>query len=124
MPKQYTATVSGQPWSNQTELAWCAGFFDGEGCFSLQTNGGYKWVRVTIGQNNKVVLERFQAAVGGLGRIHKGAITKGGNQHWQFSVTKWGDVQLVVAFLWKFLSPVKRQQALDKFREYRAYQNA
>jgi len=90
----------------------------------VQRNGKYKWVRVTIGQNHRCVLDRFRSAVGGLGRVHAAAITKGGNQHWQYSVTKWGDVQLIVAFLWKFLSPIKRRQALTKFEEIRAYQNA
>lgn len=41
------------------ELAWAAGFFDGEGCF-----GGQRYLSASIGQVNRTNLFRFQAAVG------------------------------------------------------------
>lgn len=52
---------------NREELAWAAGFFDGEGCFSYSKSGQY--VCVSIGQTVREPLERFKLAVG-LGVIY------------------------------------------------------
>lgn len=47
-----------------TDLAWAAGFFDGEGCFSthLQKNRG-KSFRITIVQVDREVLDKFHQIV-------------------------------------------------------------
>jgi hypothetical protein len=53
---------------DREELSWAAGFFDGEGCFSLVRNFRYPTVR--IAQAEREPLERFQAAVGGIGKVY------------------------------------------------------
>jgi hypothetical protein len=36
-----------KPWAvNREELAWAAGFFDGEGCFSFADKAGYASVSI------------------------------------------------------------------------------
>lgn len=50
------------------ELAWAAGFFDGEGCTYLSHGGAggrKRYPRLSIGQNHREPLDRFAAAVGG-----------------------------------------------------------
>ena len=57
-----------------TERAWAAGFFDGEGSvgFSPYSSGGRKYHRpsVQVSQNHRAPLDRFQAAVGGIGKVY------------------------------------------------------
>lgn len=58
---------------SDTELAWAAGFFDGEGCFTMQTQQRktkvpYIRAIAAIGQVDPEVLLRFQAAVA-VGRV-------------------------------------------------------
>jgi hypothetical protein len=93
---------------DREELAWAAGFFDGEGCFSFTTKAGYG--AAAIGQVDRAPLERFQAAVGGLGKIYgpyfkiypgRGIGAKYRREH----------VQAVVAMLWFKLGPSKKEQA-------------
>ena len=64
---------------SEIELAWAAGLFDGEGTISLVTHRKkrktktyeYKQVHVLVSQSGSPeVLERFQRAVGGLGKIY------------------------------------------------------
>jgi hypothetical protein len=46
---------------NNLELAWAAGFFDGEGCITLNTKG--KKFQASIAQVDREVLDRFKSAV-------------------------------------------------------------
>ena len=51
----------------QTERAWAAGFFDGEGSVfitNIGRNKDYPYPRVLIGQNDRRVLDRFKAVIG------------------------------------------------------------
>ncbi len=52
--------------SAETELAWAAGFFDGEGsCGAYRTpTGDYLYIRMTVNQIQPECLERFATAVG------------------------------------------------------------
>jgi hypothetical protein len=56
---------------NKIELAWAAGFYDGEGCIYCHHYGNKeKFVpRFSVSQNRKEPLFRFQKAVGGCGRV-------------------------------------------------------
>ena len=53
--------------NDREEIAWAAGFFDGEGCFSYIQKARYVCLR--IGQSELEPLERFREAVG-LGKIY------------------------------------------------------
>jgi len=98
----------------QTELAWAAGFFDGEGSCHISKDNKkdgrkYKYLIVSLTQNNIQPLERFQKAVLGLGNIN-GPHTKGGSWTYKLAFNNFEDAQAVVGFIWKFLSPPKRNQ--------------
>jgi LAGLIDADG-like domain len=98
----------------QTELAWAAGFFDGEGCFA---NNGTKYgtMRVNVSQITREPLERFQKALGVEATIHfkkNGGVTHPERRIYQFVVTADENVLGVVKLLWPYLCGPKRRQAI------------
>jgi hypothetical protein len=100
---------------NREELAWAAGFFDGEGstCGGVSRKGA-AWLTMPIHQltdssddPNSSTLERFRNAVGGLGRIYERR--ERADMH-VWTVGAFEDVQAVGAMLWPFLSQPKQKQ--------------
>lgn len=111
------------------ELAWAAGFFDGEGHIRCDrgTVKGKLYPRITLHapQRDTRVLERMVKALG-RGKV-LGPYNNNGGPIYHFHVCNFEDVQMSVASMWPWLSPVKREQAaaaLGKFvgfiREKRA----
>jgi len=110
------------------ELAWAAGFFDGEGNVRVKFNKQDGRVRcypgLSANQIDPQVLERFQRAVG-LGKVsgpydrsrYAGAHIR--QPQWCYEVWSFERVQAVVAMLWNWLSPVKREQANTVLAEVR-----
>ena len=92
-----------------TEIAWAAGFFDGEGSTSIlkAQRDKYSYARMQVTQKNKDTLERFQAAVGGLGRIYKSNT----RDIFSWNVYKKEDVLTCLDILRPFLSIHKKEQA-------------
>jgi hypothetical protein len=99
---------------NREELAWAAGFFDGEGNVR-QTKTRSLAMVISQASDDGVpeVLLRFQKAVGGLGTI-EGPFPRP-RPNWRplycWRVTSFEKVQAVTAMLWPFLSSIKREQA-------------
>ena len=108
---------------SREEIIWAAGFFDGEGNVHVGTiteNGHqYKILRVQVGQTDKQVLNRFQKALFGLGKIYGPYKSNhsNGSLHWQFRSAKFEHSQAIIAALYSFLSPVKQQQAITALRK-------
>ena len=106
----------------QTEIAWAAGFFDGEGCtYANHVKNPRSFpnlgVRIKIGQTGgdeaAAILERFRAAVGGVGKV-TGPRRWAKRPHWSdvYSYDVQGDGAIeVLALLEPYLSTAKRQQA-------------
>lgn len=109
---------------NREELAWAAGFFDGEGHTRGHTKDG-RWPApiMQVSQIDERPLIRFQAAVLGIGTI-KGPripISVDGysrKPYWYYKTTNWRDTQTVIALLWYFLSEPKRAQIAACFRRF------
>jgi hypothetical protein len=98
---------------NREELAWAAGFFDGEGCATLNVSGPKKYRRASLvvvqsGDHAVSLLERFQAAVFGVGAIYVEKPRPGRLQKYRWQTAKFASVQAVCAALWQFLGPAKR----------------
>jgi hypothetical protein len=98
---------------NREELAWAAGFFDGEGCFSYSPASRY--VCVSIGQTERDPLNRFRNAVG-LGKVNgpydnrrPGRLTK--KPQYFYQAYGYEKVQAIAAMLWFWLGSTKRDQA-------------
>jgi hypothetical protein len=112
--------VATWPGSSSEELSWAGGFFDGEGSSYLtkhRTHGGYMNSAVEVRQAGRdgvpVVLERFAAAVGGVGNIngpHLYAWADAPVSRWKCEARD--DVQLVIHRLLPFIGTVKRVQAV------------
>lgn len=106
------------------ELAWAAGFFDGEGYVGARQRGE-RWEHpgLTIAQIAKEPLDRFRLAVGGIGNITGPYRPKNpnGQPYYQYSLHGFVPVQAVTAMLWRWLCSVKRAQcatALTGTRDY------
>jgi len=92
--------------SVETELAWAAGFFDGEGHISF-TPG--KQIAFSVAQVDRRPLDRFLAAVG-LGVVG-GPYLLGKNPRPVFFYrARKREVDTVIERLWPFLSEPKREQ--------------
>jgi hypothetical protein len=114
---------------NREELAWAAGFFDGEGSISIsQTNKNrgtpkklFWHTNLEISQSGELgheVLNRFKISVGNLGKVYgpyppakKYGHTK---IRYRYMAYKFGDVQAIIAMLWNWLGTVKREQISNK----------
>jgi LAGLIDADG endonuclease len=62
--------------ANHTELAWAAGFIDGEGCFSILKGVKYSYFRLTVAQVDRRPLDRL-AKIFELGNV-KGPYQRSG----------------------------------------------
>jgi hypothetical protein len=95
------------------ELAWAAGFFDGEGWAALdrreKRRTGQPHARVNQADPNGVpqVLVRLQTALGGLGRIGGPYVEEGRIDLYRWEVSSRGDVELLHHFLAPWLGDVK-----------------
>jgi len=110
------------------ELAWAAGFFDGEGTIGqyFATRHTHPWVKVSIAQVDPAVLYRFQRAVLGLGTVRGPYDRAKWNQRpqYRFDAGSFEQVQAMMALLWRWLSPVKRAQTVQAFRSFHALRAA
>ena len=91
------------------ELAWAAGFFDGEGWAAARKRGVQ--ARVNQSDNHAVpaVLLRFQRIVG-RGRIHGPVREEGRQDLYYWHVSSRGDVETVANAIWPWLGDVKRSE--------------
>lgn len=93
------------------ELAWCAGFFDGEGNVCVSKD----WIRSQTAQIDRLVLDRLIAATG-IGRIN-GPYVMRRKDHYKnkpqyfFSLNGFEEVQAFIAMIWPWLGQIKRSQA-------------
>ena len=105
-----------------TELAWAAGFFDGEGCILLHTSKGgkthgtnkWRYPHLHVRQVDRRPLDRFRKALG-FGRVygpynHGGDTSKNDRMSYDLFIRRRDQVMQGIACLWKFLSSPKKEQ--------------
>lgn len=96
-----------------SELAWAAGFFDGEGCTTAhvvrrpQYNKVYRSLALEVVQKDRRPLDRFAQALG-LGKIYGPYRSQREMHLWR---ARAADAEAALALLWPFLSEPKREQA-------------
>jgi hypothetical protein len=114
---------------DRAELAWAAGFFDGEGSTIVHTDKsrpGYLRLEVVVPQSGHgrgipLVLVRFQQAVGGLCRI----VGPEGRDIYKCVSGGRLEAMAIVALLWSQLGQVKRRQANEAIKTFVAqYESA
>jgi hypothetical protein len=101
---------------NLIELAWSAGFFDGEGCVCFKTPKSML-PYMGISQQNREVLDRFQAAVR-IGKVYGPYFHPSGKSVFTFAAAGHEKVQAIIAQLWNNLGIVKRKQAAAILTSY------
>ena|ERR1035437_1170844 len=101
----------------KTDLAWLAGFTDGDGhvgC-SLKSNGSA--IQFAIGQNgDRQILVRANHILGGLGHITGPYLRAGRQPNWRFVVHGKKKVKQVTKLLWPWLGQTKRRQIRTVFK--------
>lgn len=105
------------------ELAWAAGFFDGEGSTTVKKSA---WktpsLRLSLANTHRPNIERFCDAVGMPRRVYE---WKYDNQKWklrysiEFAST--ADVEKILFNLWPYLGSEKRGQAMASIKVAREY---
>ena len=94
----------------ESELAWAAGFFDGEGTVYNRTRfGKYSYYNLEIAQRDPRPLIRFLDAVG-LGKIIPRKSRKQTKAHHMWACWRQGDVEDILNKLWPYLSEPKKEQ--------------
>jgi hypothetical protein len=97
--------------SRREELAWAAGFMDGDGNFTVswRKNGKTK-IAAQADQIDRRVLDRLQSVLGGAvyGPYNRG---EGRSPVYKWTTQTFEHVQAMVAMLWIFLSPYRQDQA-------------
>ena len=90
---------------NREELAWVAGFYEGEG--SIHYNAGSYGIQLSVRQKDYEPLYHMKRALG-FGRID-GPYSSNPCAGWR--VTNFEQVQATVALMWPWLSERRREQA-------------
>ncbi len=124
---------------NSHELAWAAGFFDGEGCTDYRLKGQHigrrykKGVKrngsrggsgitpsmiLTVSQSELSTLIRFVNAVG-YGNINGPyKSVEGCKDRYAVNEQKFEYLQMIIILLWKYLSKPKKEQYKTECGEY------
>jgi hypothetical protein len=103
------------------EVAWAAGFFDGEGCsYFTRNQRGVVQPCTEVNQVHPAVLHRFQRALDGVGsmRVRPDHPKHRPNPMWSFYTRSWRPTLTVLTLLWPYLGIVKREQASRVFAQY------
>ena len=95
------------PYELEREIAWAAGFFDGEGCTTICG----RQVRIQVKQVDPRPLERFYAAIGKVGTIRLEPRRGGSRPIYVWYAQRAGVVFHVLDRLWPYLSEPKKEQA-------------
>lgn len=101
---------------SDTEIAWAAGFYDGEGCTSNSTaSGRYRYLSLQISQAEPTTLHRFWEAVGQIGKVYGPYVREDRpghhRRHWRYQAHN-RDALAVIELLLPYLSEPKREQYL------------
>jgi len=103
---------------NPIELAWAAGFFDGEGSTVKTESRSLKMSITQAGDYALYSLSRFSQALGGRGHVNgpyqmkPGPNGKPRKPMYYLQITGFETVQASLGMLWAYLGPQKRMQAL------------
>src|SRR4029079_16974383 len=108
-------------WLDPLQIAWAAGFFDGEGStitYFPNKKSRYQRLQASVPQSGHggdvpEVLHRIRTAMLGMGKI------VGHNEYgiYLWKTVGFEETQAAIALLWQYLGPVKRGQASAAIRQ-------
>jgi len=99
------------------ELAWCAGFFDGEGCIKYYNIDGARLIQLSIQQKFSPLLYRFQAATG-IGKIYK---MHGTREIYALRTSKIVEIEKVYELLSPWLGELKKSDFEIAIRSHKEH---
>lgn len=107
------------------DLAWSAGLFEGEGCFTLSKSGNNQTPQAVVASTDLDVLEKFQEVVG-FGSIRevdsKRKFTKPHHKtRYDWGARSFEMFQALVALLWPHLCSRRKQRATEILVDMRLY---
>ena len=126
MPPECGVDTADAQLHRANELAWVAGFFDGEGYIGTGGSRGKRTIEMSIAQAGAAGLPAtltrvaFVLAAGRLRGPRMLANPWSKLPQYVWCARSFEDVQLSVALLWAWLGPVKRAQARQALLRYRA----
>lgn len=95
------------------ELAWAAGFFEGEGCASVKTRAGagsLTYGMLSVMSTDLDVLQRF-AGILGFGSIHEAPPPKAWHKdRWVWRSTRRAEIELFAVLVGPMLGPRRSEQ--------------
>jgi hypothetical protein len=96
--------------SVESEYAWCAGFFDGEGSTTVlkAQRDKYSYIRMNLPQKDNRVLEKFHSIMK-VGNIYKSKT----RDIFSLDIYKHEDVMDTLNKMWPYLSEIKKEQAIN-----------
>ena len=98
---------------NREDLAWAAGLFEGEGCFTLSGRGT---ARAILNMTDEDVVRRFAQIVRVGGIRGKRVIRPQHKPQWEWTVQNHEGVQALIAVLWPWLGQRRRSRAVEVLR--------
>lgn len=107
------------PQLDREQLAWTAGFFDGEGYIHFRTSEKSDNLMLAVDQVDTRVLERVRHNLrcGNINGPYKGYAAHHQDRY-SFRIHGFEQVQQAVCFMWPWLGPVKRAQAKEALIGY------
>ncbi len=121
---------------NRETLAWAAGILDGEGHVHYRLKDTHKGVDrkansigIMISNTDLELLERWQAAIGGMGKIFgpydQTKYYKTGKPLYKYAVHGFEKCQAIIAMLYPWLCAYRKEQAVsalqNQTRNYTGY---
>ncbi len=104
--------------ATREDLAWAAGLFEGEGCFSFAAGHVNRSLHAAINMTDRDVVQRFQAVVG-IGAIYpRPPMKENWKPQWTWSVGSFEHVQAIIAMLWPWLCSRRRAKARLVLKRY------
>lgn len=105
----------------ESNFAWAAGLFDGEGSTSVlkAQRDKYAYVRMNVPQKYREVLDKFLSIVN-VGKIYT---HKKRDMH-SLDIYKKEDVIHTLNVLWPYLSEIKKKQAITAFERAENHNNS
>lgn len=101
------------------ELAWAAGFFDGEGCTTFNPHKG-RIIKMCVEQVDRENLVRFKAAIeyGNISEPRNYPSRPNASPLSIWSCSKVSSIRVIMRALWPYLGTTKKRQYITVLRQY------
>ncbi|MGH9891326.1 MAG: hypothetical protein ACREA0_04965 [bacterium] len=109
-----------EQWTWAEKVAWCGGFFEGEGCFSRAGRS----LTARLANTDLELVERVHSTIG-TGHVY-GPYTSAGRSYrkkpqYVFTTSGFEEMQAILAMLWPWLSSRRRLTAMALLDDYLNY---